>query len=529
MRPIAPRFLSLTKLQLPLTLGLGLLAPGCVIQGGGSSPDPGIDTAAGRTSSGSTSTGPTDSNSSGLDTSSQTPDLKPAWAPAPCPAGWVRPVEGSFEAHVLRVDGQTADGSFEFHRSYPKAHAFGTCMRVHNEKIAEVQIEFGPEVQGMPQSLLKLKIDHGEIQYEIRSEKKYGEPKEPVAMTMHYTHAFADPSTGSPKLKTWTAGAAGPDLLEYHALTARWVSATAGHYLIMDNKTIVEALNPDKADPSFLPLDLGFRLKLRVPGGPATPTPEFCATLNTQDRCDLLSCGHLNTVAEVTEPKTCGQTATAICLLDEHTELIDLPDNESRTYYDPQQSHRFTTAYREPFEEDPIRVPKGWVACTEGATTPLACDCSCAHAGCRSERLREELTRCKLARPCQDVVSSYPDNDTKQWNENQICVLERMRDRVPGSYRIALNLGDPDYDIQMHVAKDGSITQAIGHCDHANLGGCKNRSWSYPASCKLADPSYFTECLTNPNSKCFDRDPMTKSGQPWFLECARIEAVDCSK
>lgn len=532
MNAIKPTNIAYSMLYGSLVSGLVLIAPGCiVVSEPQNQPSSTGSESQSKSERSSTPDLGTTSSTASDDTSSQAPDEGSAWAPAPCPTGWVRPQEGSFEAEVLRVDGNTADGSFDFQRKYPKAHAFGTCLRVENDELVEVQVEFGPEVQGMPQSLLKLKLEDGENEYLIESKKTYTDPEPPPAMSMSYTHTFADPS-GTPKIKTWFAGKGGPDAIEFHSLRARWVSSTPGHYLIIDNKTVIDAKNKQDPNNSTVPLDLGFRLKLRLPGGPPNPTAEFCATLHTQERCDLLECGHLKTITEVIKhPDTCQYRSAAFCWLEAQSDIVDLPAESSRTYHDPVKSYRFTAVYRDPFDPAPVRVPKGWVACAPGATAPLACDCSCANAGCRHERLRDQLEQCKLPRPCADVVSGYPDPTKNTWNPNQTCLLEHMRDRIPGSYRIAMNLGDPDYDIRLHITKDGSVITSVGDCDHSDEGGCDNRRWSYPEQCKLAASNYFAECLANPNSNsnCIALDTVAKKGPSWFSECARIEAVDCSQ
>lgn len=527
MKPSLPTNIARPLVRGALPLGLILIAPGCIIVS--EPPLSPTTTGTGTVSSAPSSSETTSGDTSSGATSSQAPDDAAAWAPAPCPQGWVRPHEGSFEAQVLRIDGKTADSSFEFQRSYPKAHAFGTCLKVQDDELVELQIEFGPEVQGMPQSLLRLKLEDGENEYRIETKKAYTDPAEPPAMTMSYTHVFSDPS-GTPKLKTWFAGNAGPASYEFHSLRARWVSSTPGHYLIIDNKTIIEAVNPKDPANTIMPLDLGFRLKLRLPGGPKHPTAEFCATLDRQDQCELLACGQLKTITEVQKhPDTCEYRSAAFCWLDSQSDIVELPEKSSRTYHDPVKSYRFTTVYREAFDNTPIRVPKGWVECPAGATAPLACDCSCANAGCRPARLRDKLEACKLPRPCADVVSGFPNQTTNTWNANQTCILEHLRDRIPGSYRLALDLGHPNHDHRLHITKDGSVITTIGDCDEEQAGSCDNRNWSYPERCKLAAASYFTDCLANPNTSCIARDSSAKKGQTWFSECARITSVDCNQ
>ena len=156
------------------------------------------------------------------------------WEPAPCPQGWVRPAAAVLDLRVLRINGiDFSEGEgLDIYRSYPIAHAFGTCIRVEDGTIAQVSVEFGPEVQGFPQSWLQVGIDSGEGTYRM------GEKDDPESRpySLIYTHAQENPGSSMPTLRSWSAS--NDDAMQWHDLNARWVSSIPGHHLQLSNKSI---------------------------------------------------------------------------------------------------------------------------------------------------------------------------------------------------------------------------------------------------------------------------------------------------
>jgi hypothetical protein len=418
---------------------------------------------------------------------------------------------------VLTIGPQDFKSEFSLEQHYTHAHAYGNCLQVVDSTIAAVDLEFGPEIQGYPQSWLQLRIEYGEGFYVTPGKNESEGEDEAPTYTLIYHHTRADEISGVPQVEMWTAGQSGG--WELHQLSARWVSSVPGHHLQLYNKSIVES-----AGGAVEPLNLGFDLDLLLAGGPATPTQDFCATVSGQDRCDLLDCGSSMTIYSITDASICTGDADSICVLE--TSSVQLQDNEARTYVDPAQPDRYVAVQASPWGDSAVTVPKNWTPCQPGMNEWPACDCSCAGAGCRATRLRDELIACDEARPCADVGDAFPADGA--WNDEQICLFEHLRDHVPGYYRVAVNLGDPDFDVHIHVLGDGSVIQTVGSCDHGVFPGCDTaRVWSYPSQCQLTNAAFFDACLAAPSESCFEKLWTPGVDDPIFESCERISEVTC--
>lgn len=461
------------------------------------------------------------------DSSSAEP--REVWNPAPCPKGWIRPSAGQVDLRILQIGDTELPSYLDLYKTYPKAHAYGNCIQIVDNKVAKVHLEFGPAVQGYPQSWVKLSFEEGERAYEIAVNANQSVPEGMPSYDLSYTHSFEAPDQSKPRLQTWIAGERGADYRELHQLDVTWVSSMPGHLLELSNKSFIHKSSAQGGLETDL--GLGFRVGLRLPGGPATPTPKFCATLNTQARCNTFDCGTLIRSQTITDPKSCAAQVQAQCRLNDEVQSIKLRPGDAFTYYDPQDpSHLTTLARRYAFEKDTGPAPKGWQACTPGQVSPAACDCSCVNAGCRPQRLDQALEACGHPSPCQTVTSVFPGTSTQDWSDAQRCLLQSLVERKFGRYPMRFALQDWLHTVALHLTKSGKaiLSTNLSEFDVPPLSDA-SLVWRHPQICDIAAPEVLEACLQTPAADCFVDDQGRFPSKELFINCAPLEQVDCAQ
>lgn len=459
--------------------------------------------------------------------SSSTP--REVWNPAPCPKGWLRPSAGQLEFHALELNGIELPELFDLYKHYPKAHAHGNCIEVIENKIARAHLEFGPEVQGYPQSWVTLELDQGEAAYEVSVLDNKPEPELLPPYKLSYTHSFEDPNNEKPRLQSWTAGAMGSGYREVHHLKAVWVSSTPGHNLQLRNKSYIHKISEDRALTPIL--GLGFEITLRLPGGPLVPDARFCASLDRQKECDAFDCGTALVKWSITNEAGCEARKQRYCHLDDGLQAANLGPEPALTFYDPSDPSQFMTPSRPILkgEKDP-KVPKGWKACKLGDRSPLACDCSCVNAGCRAKRMRDELDACGHPNPCPEIGKLAPNKTTQSWSTSQRCLLEKLRERSPGRYLLDIVGDGLSHDIHLFVTRKGNaIISTKGYWVDVPPSFEDDDIWQHPQICEIAAPEYFEDCLENPKATCLANQKQQFPAKSLFQNCKPLDEVDCDR
>ena len=155
--------------------------------------------------------------------------------------------------------------------------------------------------------------------------------------------------------------------------------------------------------------------------------------------------------------------------------------------------------------------PETWTECSGAVDEPADCACFCQQGYCRGDEDRRALDGCGLPAPCpvlfvDEEVGAY-DHAAEQ------CVLEGLRDRVPGVYEVTFASSFTVDTTRYYVFGD-EIARIVLHSD--DVIDCPETSdWSPADRCTLQPAEFFASCMqpTEPGDECvFVHDQ-------WVLDC----------
>ncbi|HWB74273.1 MAG TPA: hypothetical protein VG755_04945 [Nannocystaceae bacterium] len=131
---------------------------------------------------------------------------------------------------------------------------------------------------------------------------------------------------------------------------------------------------------------------------------------------------------------------------------------------------------------------------------PADCACFCQNWYCRGDEDRRVLEACELAAPC-DLLLVVPRLGAAD-HEAERCVLEHVRDRVPGLYEVFLSTGVDGTSTRLYVVGEQAwrirqVPEEIESCP-------KVSDWTRAELCTLAPTEYFATCLevSEPGEDC---------------------------
>lgn len=155
--------------------------------------------------------------------------------------------------------------------------------------------------------------------------------------------------------------------------------------------------------------------------------------------------------------------------------------------------------------------PQAWAECSGAADEPEACACFCQQDYCPGDADRRALDQCGLPTPC-DALFIDPRFGVAS-HDDERCVLEALRDRVPGNYEMILGSAASSERVRFYAFGE-ALSRIEQHAD--DFITCpKVSDWSRASRCTLAPASYFTGCLEGaaPGEDCvLDLDA-------WALDC----------
>jgi hypothetical protein len=163
--------------------------------------------------------------------------------------------------------------------------------------------------------------------------------------------------------------------------------------------------------------------------------------------------------------------------------------------------------------------PSGWSECSGAAGDPQECACFCQQGYCRGDEDRRALDECGLATPC-DVL--FADSEFGAFDHDvERCVLEGLRDGVPGVYEIAFSSGGFSVDMTRYYVFGSEVARLSIHVD--DIIECPLVSdWSAADRCTLQPSEFFASCMmpASTDDGCIDL------ADEWVLDCA-IEPPAC--
>ncbi len=153
-------------------------------------------------------------------------------------------------------------------------------------------------------------------------------------------------------------------------------------------------------------------------------------------------------------------------------------------------------------------VPTLWSECSASDGEPDGCQCLCGSAGCPHEFELMMLNQCGLPSPCGPSVLHKWFED---YTDYDLCVLQGLRDRVPGAYdMVYLNglvfehsrvyVGDgPDVRLLHRIQGDIPCPNApmFDAWDPARTGTLRPRAW-FEDCLQATDPDSQYTCLYGP-------------------------------
>jgi hypothetical protein len=164
--------------------------------------------------------------------------------------------------------------------------------------------------------------------------------------------------------------------------------------------------------------------------------------------------------------------------------------------------------------------------CEEG---DVHVDCGGRHCVCEAENgvLKAEyeaLLACALDEPCP-VSTQQSDIRLNTW-ENGECLLEALRDRTPGRYRLSKSGGDAGYVYNETILiLDGSDEMIVFDMQTSGLVVGNLRRQHIPASCTLKSTEELDACVaagTDP-----DDDGICAATSDWTENCELLQNPEC--
>jgi hypothetical protein len=156
--------------------------------------------------------------------------------------------------------------------------------------------------------------------------------------------------------------------------------------------------------------------------------------------------------------------------------------------------------------------PTDWTECSGAAGEPKECACFCQQGYCRGDEDRRALDECGLETPCE-VLFADEEFGTID-HEAEQCVLQGLRDRVPGIYEVSFT-GGFSIDTTRYYVFGDEIARISVHLD--DIIECPLVSdWSVADRCSLQPSEFFQTCMmpANPDEECIDLVA------EWVLDCA---------
>lgn len=142
----------------------------------------------------------------------------------------------------------------------------------------------------------------------------------------------------------------------------------------------------------------------------------------------------------------------------------------------------------------------------------------------------EQLATCGSAACPEGFAQRIEEGEPATIND-MACIVEAMRDRKPGLYRVKLDLtvsnGSSDANIEIFVTASGEVEMGIHHTQDTD-GEEQVSTWEPTQRCSLAEASFFDACLTatKAGSETDSTDdawaciyPGPDQELPWFEDC----------
>ncbi len=164
--------------------------------------------------------------------------------------------------------------------------------------------------------------------------------------------------------------------------------------------------------------------------------------------------------------------------------------------------------------------PEGWRECSGAADEPPECACFCQDGYCRGDDDRRVLESCELPATCETllVLAGLGAADP----EVERCLLEHLRDRVPGVYEIFGGDRAGTMRTRFHVVGDELWRMREAAADAAGDECPSVSRWGTAEYCALAPADYFAACLeaVAPGEDC------VLMLDAWALDCVE-QAPSC--
>ncbi|MEZ4450969.1 MAG: hypothetical protein R3B09_15920 [Nannocystaceae bacterium] len=145
------------------------------------------------------------------------------------------------------------------------------------------------------------------------------------------------------------------------------------------------------------------------------------------------------------------------------------------------------------------------------------------------------LGACPLAAPCEPFWLQGVEGSADPFHEDRLeierCILQNLRDGVPGRYRHTATThytnGSSVVDTLFHVSADRRVS-FTGYTQAVNFGGdylIRSETYSSARTCVLASSAFFEGCLENHTNEGIPPDCMG-SIEGWWSKCVAGE-VSC--
>jgi hypothetical protein len=160
--------------------------------------------------------------------------------------------------------------------------------------------------------------------------------------------------------------------------------------------------------------------------------------------------------------------------------------------------------------------------------------------------LVDELKACEVAEPCRPSFVQLVEGSSRTLSTERDtrCVLEALRDRLPGRYQHSTDSTDSatsaGVDHVIVVGDDGNVLHAArSHSSKYDGSSSQNSSGE---RCRLKEEAYFEACLEgldaasvaggggagNDTWDClFDTDPQSPRTLGWLEGCEPAETLAC--
>jgi hypothetical protein len=160
--------------------------------------------------------------------------------------------------------------------------------------------------------------------------------------------------------------------------------------------------------------------------------------------------------------------------------------------------------------------PLDWAECSGADDEPAACRCLCHGGVCIGE---DEAASCEPSLVCPPATpwAKFADPGMQ-------CILEGLRDRVPGEYELRFWGPNDSTTFRLLVAADGTV-QVLR--DMLHLTGCPsalNGLWRPARHCTLASPDFFAGCLRD-GFISFDCPTGDFTLDGWIVDCVDAPLV----